>query len=231
MDLQYPVISDGKELSEGQDRFAPRLKRWRRRLAVAVLAAGFLGTVAFLFRAPLLTGLARAWMVHEPAAEADAILILGGGLENRPFAAAQLYRAGIAPRILYLNVQPGPVEELGLALSEAEQTRRILLKQGVPETALTPIGDGVASTYDEARALREWLGSNDAKRIIIPTDVFHTRRVRWIFNKYGGRADVSLHVVAIDPVRYNATNWWQREEGVIALQNEWLKTVYYRLKY
>jgi len=37
--------------------------------------------------------------------------------------------------------------------------------------------------------------------------------------------------VAIDPVRYNATNWWQREEGVIALQNEWLKTVYYRLKY
>jgi uncharacterized SAM-binding protein YcdF (DUF218 family) len=210
--------------------FLPKLRRWRR-WAWGFAFCVLLLALCFVFRSPLLTGLARAWSVHEPVAQADAILVLGGGLENRPFAAAQLYRAGIAPQILYLNVQAGPVEELGLALSEAEQTRRILLKQGVPETALTPIGNGVTSTYDEALALREWLGSNTAKRIIIPTDVFHTRRVRWVFHKHGGAADVKLHVVAIDPVRFNATNWWRREEGLIAFQNEVLKSIYYRFKY
>lgn len=210
---------------------APKPHIWRRRaIKLAVLCALlFLGL--YLARAPLLTALGKVWVVNEPIAKADAIVILGGGLENRPFAAAKLFHAGVAPRILYMDVQPGPVAELGLVLSEAEQTRRILLSQNVPETALSIIGQRVASTYDETQALRGWLTTNETKTIIIPTDLFHTRRVRWVFNKQLRNSDVKLHVIAIQPLRYTLTNWWRHEEGLIAFQNEVLKSGYYRIKY
>ena len=40
-----------------------------------------------------------------------------------------------------------------------------------------------------------------------------------------------VHVTAIDPPGYRGTNWWQHEDGLIAFQNEVVKSFYYRLKY
>jgi uncharacterized SAM-binding protein YcdF (DUF218 family) len=205
--------------------------RWLRRLSwffglVCLLLLG-----GYVYRAPLLTGLARAWVVNDPVAKADAIVIPGGGLENRPFAAAKLFRDGVAPHILYMNVKLSPAEEIGITLPEKEQTRRILLSNNVPETAMTMIGTNVASTYDEARAVRAWIEKSGAKSIIIPTDPFHTRRACWVFSKQLRNAKTEIHVVAINPVRYRADDWWRHEEGVIAFQNEVVKYLYYRCEY
>jgi uncharacterized SAM-binding protein YcdF (DUF218 family) len=186
--------------------------------------------ILYVFRAPLLAGAAEAWVVNEPVTKADAIVILGGGLENRPFAAAKLFREGVAPRILYMDVKAGPAEELGIVLSEREQTHRILLSNSVPDAAMTAIGNSVASTYDESRAVRGWMEKTGAKSILIPTDIFHTRRVRWLFHKELPQS-ADIHVIATDPRRYDAHNWWHHEEGVIAFQNEIIKFLYYRIKY
>ena len=195
-----------------------------RRLAWILGFCFLLSVLCFVFRAPLLTGLAEAWIVNEP-------VILGGGLENRPFAAARLFRAGVAPQVLYMNVQLGPAEELGVVMTESEATRRILLSNGVPELSMTAIGNSVSSTYDESRAVREWVEKTGAKSVVIPTDLFHSRRVRWLFRKQLQCTPAQTYVQAVDPIRYQRTNWWQREEGLIAFQNELIKSVYYRLKY
>jgi uncharacterized SAM-binding protein YcdF (DUF218 family) len=187
--------------------------------------------VCYVFRAPLLTGVAEAWVVNEPTPHADAIVILGGGLENRPFAAAKLFHDGVASRILYMNVRSSPVEEIGVISSEGELTHRILLSKGVPEKAMTMIGSGVASTYDESKAVQEWMEKSGAKSIVITTDAFHTHRARWIFNKELRNNHAEIHIVAVDPRRYKINDWWQHEEGVIAFQNEIIKYAYYRLKY
>jgi uncharacterized SAM-binding protein YcdF (DUF218 family) len=205
-------------------------RRWRRfagwlSIGCALLAAGY------VWRVPLLTGLARAWVVNDPATNADAIVVLGGGLENRPFAAAKMFHDGVAPLILYMDVRLSPAEELGLNLPEREQTRRILSSNGVPETAMMAIGHGVGSTYDESRAVREWAERSGAKSIIIPTDPFHTRRVHWVFSEQLRDAKTETHVVAINPVRYRTEAWWRQEEGVIAFQNEVVKYLYYRFEY
>ena len=89
----------------------------------------------------------------------------------------------------------------------------------------------LASTYDEARAVRAWLATNSAKSILIATDLSHTRRARWIFQKELEGTGVQVRVHAIQPKEYGLTNWWQHEEGLIAFQNEFIKSLYYHLKY
>ena len=201
------------------------------RIAGCLILGCVLLLVGYVFRAPLLTGLADAWVVNDPVTKADAIVIPGGGLENRPFAAARLFRDGVAPQILYMNVRLSPAEEMGITPPERELTRRILLSNGVPETAMTMIGTNVASTYDESRAVRAWVEKSGAKSIVIATDPFHTRRVRWIFRKELRDTETDIHVVPVNPVRYRADDWWHHEEGVTAFQNEFIKYAYYRFEY
>jgi len=205
--------------------------RWLHRIVRLLTVGCALLLVCYIFRAPLLTGLAEAWVVNDPMAKADAIVILGGGIENRPFAAARLFHDGVAPQILYMDVKLNAAEELGVTLSEKEETRRILLSNNVPETAITLIGSSVGSTYDESRAVRAWLEKSGAKSIVIPTDVFHTRRARWVFRKELRGTKTQIHVVAVDPRRYKINDWWRHEEGVIAFQNEIIKSIYYWFKY
>ena len=187
-----------------------KLERTLKALAIVTGSVCALLFVCFLFRAPILAAVADLWVVNEPVAKADAIIILGGGLENRPFAAANLYRDGVAPVVLYMNVHSSPAQDLGLVMSEGDVTRRILLKKDIPESALTMIGTNVASTFDETHAVRAWIEKNRAKSIVITTDSFHTRRARWIFRKELRGLDV---------------------ERLIAFQNEIVKSIYYRLKY
>jgi uncharacterized SAM-binding protein YcdF (DUF218 family) len=204
------------------------LLKW---LSCALLAGCALLSALYVCRAPLLRRATAAWIVNDPATNADAIVILGGGLEYRPFAAARLYKAGIAPKILITQPQLPPTAELGLTVPEFVTARLVLLSNGVPETAIQMLGTNVTSTRDEALALKNWACRTKAHSVIIPTELFHTRRARWIFQKALRGTDVKVHAVAVDPPRYTATNWWQVEDGLIAFQNEIVKSLYYHLKY
>jgi uncharacterized SAM-binding protein YcdF (DUF218 family) len=202
-----------------------------KRLVAALLVLCALLLAGYVFRAPLLAGLANAWIVSEPPAKADVIVVLGGGPETRPFEAARLYRQGLAPRILIMNPKPEAAFVLGLIPSEAELTRQILSKQGVPAAALVILGNEVTSSYEESMAFRDWVKTNAIKSVIIPTDLFHTRRVRWLYRKELKHTGIQVSVEAV-PVRdYTARDWWRNEHGVVAFQNEVLKFAYYRIKY
>ena len=202
-----------------------------RRLAWTLAIVGLLAGAGYLFRAPLLTGLAEAWVVNDPVAKADAIVILGGWPELRPAEAARLFHQGYAPRILCTDVKLSPAAEMGIALSERELTRRVLLSNNVPETAIIVVGKSVANTYEESLAVRTWVEATKAKSIIIVTDLAHSRRARWIFRKElkGTGAQIQMH--AVKPKQYGITDWWRHEDGVRASQDEFVKYLYYRLKY
>src|SRR5207247_11414936 len=86
-----------------------------------------------------------------------------------------------------------------------------------------------ANTYDEAVALREWIEESKSKGVLIPTDLFHTRRVRWVFRTVLEGTGVDVRVIAVEPPGYNATDWWQHHEGLIAFQNAIIKHLYYRI--
>jgi hypothetical protein len=45
--------------------------------------------------------------------------------------------------------------------------------------------------------------------------------------------DKSIHVAMapVEDAKYSAANWWTLEDGQIAVNNEYVKLVWYRLRY
>jgi uncharacterized SAM-binding protein YcdF (DUF218 family) len=206
-------------------------RKWCRRLFWFLAFGGASLCALYVFRAPLLAGLANAWIVNEPLANADVIVVLGGGRETRPVEAAKLYHQGLAPRILIMNSMPPPKSVRSLIPSDAELTRQILGKLNVPASALVVLGDAVTSSYEESLALRNWAKTNAITSVIIPTDIFHTRRVRWLYRKELKNTGIQVRVEAVPVREYTARDWWRNEYGIVSFQNEVLKCAYYKIKY
>jgi uncharacterized SAM-binding protein YcdF (DUF218 family) len=130
---------------------------------------------------------------------------------------------------LLSNHEEGRAAAIGAVQGHTEANRQVLLKLGVPENAIETFGQANKSTKDEAVALREWLDRQGLSTIIIPTDPFGARRVRWIFEReFAGRDDVHIEVPSYDPADHMLAVWWKSPAGLIALQNEFINYIYYR---
>ena len=81
------------------------------------------------------------------------------------------------------DVEASTAAHTGDIKPETQLTHEILLAQGVPESALGCVGKSVTSTYEEAVAVETWARQNRIISFNIPTDEFHTRRVKWLFGK------------------------------------------------
>ena len=198
-----------------------RAFRWL--IYVAVLAVILVG--AYAARRPLLVGAGRLLTVHDDLHRADAIVLLSGDFDTRPQEAARLYRLGLAPRIVLAREKDPPSVQLGIWPGNTRGDLLVLQRLGVPASAVLvlPFPGGTTSTFDEARAVREWAYMAKPNRIIIVTSLFHTRRAHWLFSDQldGLRVDVRM-----DPVRswqYDEHNWWQTEAGLIDYFEEYPK--------
>jgi uncharacterized SAM-binding protein YcdF (DUF218 family) len=190
-----------------------------------------LSALAWHFRAPLLEKIANAWIVPDPLSYSYAIVVVGGGIQTRPFEAARLYRDGYAPRVLVASPERKPTDQMGLTAGDADVTKQILLKQGVPDSAIVIFGEEVSSTYEEALALREWVKETGAKKIIIVSDPFHTRRMRWLLRKELTTTGAQILTGIAAPLKYTVSNWWQTKQGLVKFQKELMKYAYYRVRY
>jgi uncharacterized SAM-binding protein YcdF (DUF218 family) len=196
-------------------------------LVLFIITSGVVGWVERTF---LLQQVADLWIVSDEIAPADAVVVFGGGIEDRPFAAADYYRRGLVKIVLLSNVHVGPAEHLGALPTQAGAMQEILFKLGVPESAIEIFGNDLSNTHDEVLSLRAWAQRTGARSIIVPTEIFPTRRVHWMLHRVFGE-DVAIHVVALEPQLYPRCDWWQHEDGVVTFQNEILKYVYYRVRY
>jgi uncharacterized SAM-binding protein YcdF (DUF218 family) len=204
------------------EEFEARRRDWRLCLIGLIVIA--VVVIGFISGPLLLRGVARLWLVSDSLDQADAIVVLGGGLDVRPAAAADLYKRRLAPQILvgFSHFDQG---------RDAELNSQMLLQHDVPTTAILYFGFQPHSTYGEARGILEWAKTSGAKSVIVPTDFFPTRRVRWIFNRELAPAGVRVIVQAHIPPRYSVDNWWQHKSGWTDFGKELMKMAYYRLRY
>lgn len=196
-----------------------------------MLVLAGLGGVAWLERVPLLRGVADLWIVSDDLTQADAVVVLGGGVDDRPFAAAELYKKGFVNKVLVSQEADDRAAAIGAATGDTESNCQVLLKLGVPAAAIETFGRANKTTMDEALALSKWAESHGVKVIIIPTEIFFSRRVRWVFRHAFVGKDTRIEVLSIEPSRYTRADWWRHDEGIIDFQNELLKYIYYRVVY
>jgi uncharacterized SAM-binding protein YcdF (DUF218 family) len=146
---------------------------FRRVAGLALLAAAVIYTIALV--------MVLVVSQQDQRLPADAIVVLGAAQYNgRPSPvlrarldhALQLYREGLAPRV----VVTGGVGR-GDTTSEAIVARNYLLARRVPADAVIPQPQG-RSTQASMTAVADWLESAHLKRVILVSDPFHMFRLR-----------------------------------------------------
>ena len=199
----------------------------------SLINAGILALLlafAWLFRAPLLQKAADSWIVSSDLdGQYDVAIVPGGGLQTRPFAAADLFHQGKVDGIVSFLTEVMPAEKMGLTRPADRVTLEILDQLHVPEEQIHIIGDHVTSTQDEVLAVKEWALQNEIESLVVLTEIFPSRRVAWVYNREFEETGISIEVFAIIPKQYSAENWWQHEQGLISFQNEFIKYFYYLL--
>ncbi len=222
------VVSGGNRLTSGPlvpNPANPLGIGLRRFGIIAAIVAG-VGVALGLYYRPILEGYALLFRVDDPA-PSDAIVVLLGGPETRPAKAAELYRAGLAPRVLIcsdLGSLPGMP-------GEAAYSIRRMIELGVPRAAIVQVPATVTSTKEEAEAILPVALAGGMTRITVVTTAFHTARSRWIFRKTFRGTGINVRMAAATAVGFDETNWYRRDESLLVYFAETIKTVFYRIAY
>ncbi len=197
-------------------------------LATVILLSPLL---LYMGREPLLITAARALTVDDAEPPAEYLVVLGGDAETRPFAAAELYRKGFAPKVLLFEHKTDRITDLGLMPTHDELYRKVLELAGVPSDAIQRLPGLVDSSWDEAQSLRRFLSSHTARRVIMVTSAEHTRRARWVFRKALAGLPVEVRIAPARHLRFDETNWWKTDQGALTYLHEFLKLPYYWLRW
>jgi uncharacterized SAM-binding protein YcdF (DUF218 family) len=211
-------------------RFSRTFARPLIRALVLLAFLAIAGIAAWHNRTLLLRVAVDLWAVSDPVGPADAVAVFGGGGETRAPAAAEYYRRGLVKKVLVSNIDIDEVAP-GVFHSETDYNRSVLVKLGVPPEAIELFGADLSSTYEEAVALRDWVIRNHVRSIIVPTEFFSSRRVRWIVNHELAYTWVRVAVPALDYPTFARDAWWTNEFGVTMFRTEVIKYIYYRLRY
>jgi len=177
------------------------------RLLFIVLLACFVAIV-FLARHPLLRFAGEFWVIDEPAAPSDAIIVLGDDnyAADRAFHAAGLYRAGVAPVVVACG------RMLRQNAGVADLMEHDLESFGVPATAVVKLSHRAQNTRDEAGEAARLIQARGWKRIMIVTSNYHARRTRFIYGKTLP-PNVTFRVSGARDSEFDPARWWETRLG------------------
>jgi uncharacterized SAM-binding protein YcdF (DUF218 family) len=200
--------------------------RPRRVLTGVLIGLGILAAGAVLAHQPLLRMVGAALVVEDALQRADAIVVVAGGTPSREAAAAALFRAGWAPRVIVSNdFTPARVRELiALGIRPLDlhgESRRALERYGVPAAAIVALEEPVRITEAELRVVHQVAVAQGYRRLILLTSPFHTRRVRLIWSREA-RGDVDGLVVSAPGDPFPVDDWWRRRRVAEAVLHEYL---------
>jgi len=150
-------------------------------------------------------------------------VVLAGGLPFRELEAADLYRAGLAPRIILVperqNYEP-VLQARGLPTT-SDRRRRLLVRLGVPPEAIVVLQEEAVATVDELQIAARALGQTDAP-VILVTSKYHSRRVSltWAYVT-GGQPRGLVRSAHEDP--FDPDGWWHDPSSVWSVVWEYVR--------
>ncbi len=188
-----------------------------KRLGVWLLVlAGLVVTLALTYGL-LLEAAGRFLIVEDRVERGDVIVVLSGGRrDERVRQAAVLYREGYAPLVML----SGGEEMAGISIPELQ--RRQALALGIPASAFLFEGAST-STLEQAQMLRPILEGRRARRAIVVTSSYHTRRTRYLFRRVFQGSPVDIRVYPVQQDFYSPVRWWTRERDTEIVVLEYIK--------
>lgn len=167
-------------------------------------------------------------VVSAPLPKADAIVVMAGGNDVRLPPVAELYRKGVAPRVLLTNdgIFASWSQKYQRNLYLVEWAGEYLLEMGVPENAITLLHYTASGTIHDARNTLAYVRTHpEIRNLLVVTSDYHSRRTLWTFRRIFEGQGVQIGVY---PVADLSETWWRRTS---VLYLEFLKYVYYRVAY
>jgi len=200
-----------------------------RRAGLVALAVGLWSLAAW--------GAARWLVLSRPLERADAVVVLAGSetYVERAVRAAELYHEGRAPLVVLTDDgQRGgwdaAVERNPLFVERAVAELR---RAGVPAESVEVLSPTVASTFEEGARLRELAPARGWRSLLVVTSGYQSRRALWTLGRAFEGSGIRVGVEAVEPGRQapRAALWWLSPLGWKLVPGEYLKLIYYRLRY
>lgn len=166
--------------------------------------------VARLYEGMSIREISEYLFCQDELAPADLILVFGGKRLERADRAAELFQAGLAPRIFITGG-----DKRGIGVCESDRLRDRCVELGVPAEAITTECDSV-NTLENVRmsvaAVEETIGWKNIQNVIIISAPYHLRRVKQALAHYIPR---SVKITCSPDTRTDITreNWWHTPEG------------------
>ena len=176
---------------------------------VILLFLAVLCAVVYFARHPIMRFVAEEWVVDEPAAHADAIVVLGDDnfYADRATHAAGLWRQGVAPIIVVSGRRLRPDAVL------SELMEHDLIERGVPKEKIVRLTHDADNTIEEARVVGKLAQERHWKSMVIVTSNYHTRRTRYIYEKLTP-AGIAVTVASAHDGDFDPERWWEKRKSI-----------------
>lgn len=185
----------------------------------------------FIFRNPILRGIGNYLVAEDNVESTEACFVLGGNSFERGSQAIKLSK--IYPEQNFVATggnYPLQIQAFDTTMFEAELTKHFMVKRGVAPDKIQTL-TGSTSTLEESDEILSYCKQRGINKISILSSSFHLRRVRWVFQDKFNEGGIQVLFIAAPDKSFNADNWWKDEEGLITCNNEYIKLLYYLIKY
>lgn len=160
-----------------------------------------------------------------------ALFVLSGDAWDRGNEAALLYHEGLAEMLICTGENmPRLFLIANVDYLESELSRLHLLSLGVPDAKIRLLKKGT-STKEEADYILDYCKDNGITKAAVLSTKFHTRRIKRTFTAPFEEAGIQLIIHGAPSSGYDEDFWWKSESGLIFVNNEYIKIIYYWLKH
>jgi len=173
----------------------------RNRLRLSLLSLVVAPLILLAFRQQIRIGLGESLVVSDPLEHADLIYVLAGDFwGSRVLQGATLGSERWAPRVILSGGRYNNAYACDLSVDFAVQ-------HGYQRSMFIPIRMEAHSTVDEAQFMGPIFHRLSAKRIILVTSNFHSRRAEQVFRLFLPEFDFRMESSA-DP-DFDPHAWWK----------------------
>jgi uncharacterized SAM-binding protein YcdF (DUF218 family) len=172
-------------------------------VVVVVLCA-----IVYWARHPIMRFAAESWVIDEPAAHADALLLLGDDnfYADRATRAAEMIRHGVASVVVASGRRLRP------SAGVAELQEHDLIERGVPKDKIIRFPHDADSSLEEAVALARLCSERRFRNVIVVTSNYHARRARYIFAKVFPPG-IAVSVAGAHDGDFDPDHWWEKRKS------------------